>query len=395
MHLNPNKLQIMDTPFIYDTYVTGKNFIGRKTECNMLGNLLDKHENVVIYEPPKAGKKSLIQQTLFNMRISGRQFTICQVNLFNIRSKELFLTRFGSAVIRACYSTPAEYADVAGRLLAGSHFVFDKERFARSDEVVSLNWELDRNDMHTMLSLPARIAEEKDSRMFVIIEEFQNLMMDDGYSTLFEVLKEVLEANRGMQGQGCSFILTGSRVNAMKYIFENYKYFHRLVEHLPLLNVDQRDIIDHIMKGFQLSGKVIEQDLILGAYKLFRGNLWYLNNFVAICDSLTKGYINEGILMEALRMMLSSHEPRFMRIMYSLTEHQVSLLRAIIDGVVKFSATDVIEKYSLNSSANVRRVKDALCKKEIVTFNDREEPVILDPLFEYWLGRHYFEIPGI
>ena len=46
----------MDTPFIYDTYVTGKNFIGRKTECNMLGNLLDKHENVVIYEPPKAGK---------------------------------------------------------------------------------------------------------------------------------------------------------------------------------------------------------------------------------------------------------------------------------------------------------------------------------------------------
>ena len=284
---------------------------------------------------------------------------------------------------------------MAGRLLAGSHFVFDKERFARSDEVVSLNWELDRNDMHTMLSLPARIAEEKDSRMFVIIEEFQNLMMDDGYSTLFEVLKEVLEANRGMQGQGCSFILTGSRVNAMKYIFENYKYFHRLVEHLPLLNVDQRDIIDHIMKGFQLSGKVIEQDLILGAYKLFRGNLWYLNNFVAICDSLTKGYINEGILMEALRMMLSSHEPRFMRIMYSLTEHQVSLLRAIIDGVVKFSATDVIEKYSLNSSANVRRVKDALCKKEIVTFNDREEPVILDPLFEYWLGRHYFEIPGI
>ena len=116
---------------------------------------------------------------------------------------------------------------------------------------------------------------------------------------------------------------------------------------------------------------------------------------MAICDSLTKGYINEGILMEALRMMLSSHEPRFMRIMYSLTEHQVSLLRAIIDGVVKFSATDVIEKYSLNSSANVRRVKDALCKKEIVTFNDREEPVILDPLFEYWLGKHYFEIPGI
>ena len=75
-----------------------------------------------------------------------------------------------------------------------------------------------------------------------------------------------------------------------------------------------------------------------------------------------------------------------------LTDHQLSLMRAVLDGVVKFSASDVIEKYGLNSSANVRRVKDALRKKEIITFNDKDEPVILDPLFEYWITRSYFGI---
>ena len=76
-----------------------------------------------------------------------------------------------------------------------------------------------------------------------------------------------------------------------------------------------------------------------------------------------------------------------------LTDHQLSFVKAILDGVVKFSASDVIEKYRLNSSANVRRVKDALKKKEIITFNEKDEPVILDPLFEYWITKIYFERP--
>ena len=36
---------------------------------------------------------------------------------------------------------------------------------------------------------------------------------------------------------------------------------------------------------------------------------------------------------------------------------------------------------------NVKRVKDALMKKEIVTFNDKDEAQVIDPLFEYWFRR--------
>ena len=97
--------------------------------------------------------------------------------------------------------------------------------------------------------------------------------------------------------------------------------------------------------------------------------------------------------MEALKTIVSVHEPRFISMVNDLTDHQLSFVKAILDGVVKFSASDVIEKYRLNSSANVRRVKDALKKKEIITFNEKDEPVILDPLFEYWITKIYFERP--
>lgn len=385
----------MDTPFIYSTYVTGKNFIGRKAECNTIANLLGRQENVVIYGPPKSGKRSLVQQALFNMRISGGQFSACEIDLFNVRSAETFLTRLGSAVIRSCYSTPAEYEDVISRMLEGTHFVFDKEQFSRYDEVISLNWSLDDNDISAMLRLPCKIAAERGSGVFIIIEEFQNLMEDDRFETVFGKLKDVMSEDKGTERKKCCFILSGSKVNAMKYIFEDWKYFHRAVEHVPLMPVDGREIVEHVMRGFQNSGKVIEQDMILASCGLFKGNLWYINHYMAICDSMTKGYINNGILMEALRMILSLHEPRFIRMMDSLTVYQISMLKAILEGTVKFSATEVIEKYGFNSSANVRRIKDALCKKEIVTFNERDEPLVLDPLFEYWLRKYYFEIPEL
>lgn len=382
----------METPFVYDRYVTGKNFVGRKTECNILGNLLEAGEQVVIYEPPKSGKMSVVQQTLYNMRSAGKQFAVAWVNLFNVRTLEDFLVKYGTAVIKPIFSTPAEYADVVEKYLEGTHFVFDQERFASADEVVSLNWGVDVNDVAAMLRLPARIAADRNVPCIVIIEEFQNLMRSDDYEKTFALMEEYFKEKSQNADRSVSFIMCGSLVNAMKYIFEEKKFFYRQFEHLPLEMVDDREVIDHIIRGFRATGKVIERDLVIGACRLFRANMWYLNHFVSICDSMSRGYLNEGILMEALKTIVSVHEPRFISMVNDLTDHQISLMRAVVDGVVRFSASDVIEKYRLNSSANVRRVKDALKKKEIITFNEKDEPVILDPLFEYWITKKYFGI---
>lgn len=380
----------MDTPFVYDNYVTGKNFVGRKTECTVLANLLEAGSQITLYEPPKSGKMSVIQQTLFNMRAVGKQFSVAWVNLFNVRTVYDFLKKFGTAVIKPLYSTPSEYSSVVSRYLADTHFLFDPARFASHEEIVCLNWEPDANDIEQMLRLPFRIAEERGIPCYVVIEEFQNLMCakDYDYENVFHILEKILAE----RNTSASYILTGSQVNAMKNIFQERKFFHRLVDHLNLQDVEDKDIIEHIIRGFRTSGKVIDRDLVIGACKLFRSNMWYLNHFVSICDSMSRGYLNEGILMEALKIIVSVNEPRFMAIVNDLTDHQLSLMKAILDGVVKFSASDVIDKYSLNSSANVRRVKDALKKKEVITFNEKDEPVILDPLFEYWITKYYFEI---
>ena len=381
----------MDTPFVYDRFVTGKNFVGRKSECMILSNLLEAGEHVYLYGRPKAGKMSIVQQALFNRRMAGKQFMVAHVSLSNVRNLEQFLLKFGTAVIKSVSSTAGEYEALVQKHLEGTHFVFDRSRFSSCDEVVSLNWTPDMNDVYKMIRMPQRIAEERCRPYYIIMEDFQNLMLADDYEDVFKIIEEFFRERDRMKPASASFIMSGSQVNAMKYIFEEKKFFYRQVEKINLGVVDDREIIEYIVKGFMVSGKVIERDLVLGACKLFRGDMWYMNHFTAICDTMSRGYINEGILMEALRTIISIHEPRFYSIVNDLTDHQLSLLLAILDGVTRFSASEVIEKYRLNSSANVRRVKDALKKKEVITFNEKEEPVILDPLFEYWVSNHYFE----
>lgn len=382
----------MSSPFIYDKYVTGKDFYGRREDSQILSNLISQGEHVALYEAPKTGKTSLIQQALFNARITGRQFAIGQFSLLNIRTIQEFLIRFGTTVIRTVASTPGEYSDLVSRHLDGTHFVFDQRCYSEMDQIISPNWEIDDDDIRAILRLPQKIARERNQMMILIMDEFQNIMMTEDGEKVIRIMEKVMQEMAGEPKPGCCFIFSGSMVNAMKYIFEDRHFFYRQVEHLPLKTVDEREIIEHVVKGFLLGGKIVERELLLGMCKLFKNNVWYINHFIAICDSMSKGYIIESTLMDALNALLSIHEPRFQATMNSLTTFQVSLLKAILDGVTRFSASEVIQKYSLNSSANVKRLKEALMKKEIVVFNERDEASLQDPLFEYWVRKYYFEM---
>ena len=346
-----------------------------------------------IYEPPKTGKMSLIHQTLFDLRNDGVQFAVSFVDMLNVRTLSDFLIKFGTAVMKSAASTPDAYAAIARKHLADTHFVFDHVRFMTCDELISLNWDPDMNDVEKMLRLPQAIAQEKQMPYYIIFKEFQNLMKAEEYDDVFKLMERMMRDRDRSESCPVVYVMSGAMVNAMKLIFEEKRYFYRQVNHVALMPVDEKLIIEHVVKGFLNGmGKSFDRNLAMGACELFKCNLWYVNHLASICDALSKGFVTEMMMTDALSSMISVHEPRFVSIVNDLTDHQLSLLRAVLDGVVKFSASEVIEKYRLNSSANVRRVKDALKKKEVITFNEKDEPVILDPLFEYWVSNVYFEI---
>ena len=379
----------MDSPFPFSHYVTGKNFVGRKGDVSLLGNLLSQGEHVCIYEPPRTGKTSLIQETLFSLRSKGVLFSVGQFSAQNIRTPEQFLLRMGSTLIRMVASTPSECSALVERYLSGTHFIFDAAAYAERDEVLSLNWDWDDADVAALLSFPFRLAQERGDRMMLIVDEFQCIGQMDDADGFFRQLDASLRENR--DNSRFSYLFCGSAVNAMDRIFHGSRLFSRIVERVCLSPVDEREMTDQIYRGFLTSGKSVDKNLLQAACHLFRGHVWYINTFAFYCDSMSRGFIMEPMLEDALSCLLSQHAVRFNAVMSDLTTHQVNLLKAVVDGVTRFSSADVIRQYDLHSSANVKRVKDALMKKEVLLFDESDRPVIIDPLFEYWVRKYYFE----
>lgn len=382
----------MDSRFIFNRPVSGNDFIGRRNNLALLANFLSAGENVVMYEPPKTGKSSLLQQAFRRMRVDSPNYLVVNLSLLNIRTTDELCLRLGSELLKTTGSTAEDFAVLAGDLLSGTHFVFDPRIWQDSGKVLSLNWDIEDNDIEAIFTLPYRLAAMIGKQIFLCLDEFQCIMFNPDGEKLCRKLQEVFKSRTADYRQAACYVFTGSQVNAMKEIFEHHKYFHRQVERVELDILDPREISEYANKIFLMSGKVIDKSLMLGVCKLFRNNIYYINLFCSFCDHLTKGYINEAVLAEALNMVLAVHEPRFKAIMEDLTTFQVGLLRAVVEGHTRFSSAKVIERYSLNSSANVRRLKDALCKKEILCFDSDDDPHFLDPLFEHWLTKYYFEI---
>ncbi len=380
----------MDIPFIYYKHVSGRNFLGRTQDLNVFCNLLSNGENIVIYEAPKSGTGSLLEQAFINLK-AGRVKTVPDVfTLTGALQLSELLSGIGDAILRNSGKNAVEYAQLVDQYLQGTHFVFDKEIFASCGKILSINRDVDENDIRAILTLPYRSARDKESKTVLILKEFHNILDIEGGERVCKLLEETFKGLTPVDRQAASYVFTGSKVNAMKEIFEHRHFFVRQVERVRLSTIDTRDLVSSAIQRFLATGKETDRDLLTGMCKIFRCNPWYFNHFCAICDSFSKGYIMEPIIVDALNAIISIHEPRFKAVMGDLTGFQKAFLKAVLDGVTRFSSSDIISQYGLHSSANVRRLKDALCKKEVLTFDAEDKAVILDPLFEYWAGKYYF-----
>ncbi len=378
----------MDSSFFYDRPALGRDSAERSPRTDVLCNLLAGHENIALFAPPRSGKSSFILQAFSEMKPGGGSMLTASFNAFPARSSMEFLTRLGECVLKAVTSSPEAYQEMVRTHLQGTHFIFDERQFESSGRILSTNWDLDEADMRAVLSLPALLSSRSGvPAMTVWIKEFQQILAYPDADALQRSFRRVLEDTRSAP---CSYLLTGSQVNAMKSIFCSSHLFSPVVMVLELPRAAENRIVEHIRSRFSLSGKVAERDLLRGPVMLLDGNMWYINQLMSICNGISRGFINSSVMGDALNRLLAIHEPKFRMVMEGLTLFQIGFLEAMVDGELRLSSAQSIRRYGLNSSANVLRVREALMKKEVITLDEKGDPMCQDPLFRYWLEKIYF-----
>lgn len=72
-----------------------------------------------------------------------------------------------------------------------------------------------------------------------------------------------------------------------------------------------------------------------------------------------------------------------------LTPKQINFLLAVANKESNFSSKEVLQKYKLGTSANIKNLKKATLEKDLIDIMPGEKIEIQDPLFEYWLKSLY------
>ena len=352
---------MVNQPFSYDKIAAGSGILGYEAELAFMADLLEKgHHSLVLYGGPRSGKETLVTEALERWHKLQPNGILCRIDLFNVRTCEAFVTLWRGRM-RTCAQEVNRHA------------------------LLPFDIDIDGIPESKLFDLPGIIASEAGAPMVIWFKEFQNLLAAECDTFRIDQLDKAWSRQRGVK-----FIFTGSCINAMKSIFEERKCFYGMSRPLELLPPDRKCVCDYICNTFIKYGRVIEMEEALAIYDMAGGNMWYVNQLCAFCNAMPAGYINRKIVNQARDTLLSLHVPRFKAVMSDLTPNQENLLHAVVDGVRKFTSSEMMERYRLNSSANVARVKEALQKKEVITFDSEENARIIDPLFEYWLRNYYF-----
>ena len=162
-----------ESPFVFGVKVKGDAFTDRREETENLKMNFTYGVNTILISPRRMGKTSLVDKVC--SIVESDKIRIARLDAFGCRSETDFVNAFATAVIRATSGKWEEWMENAKMFL--SRFVpkISIGPDPLSDFSVSLEYNVDNKTTEEVLQLPEIIAKEKEIKIVVCIDEFQQI----------------------------------------------------------------------------------------------------------------------------------------------------------------------------------------------------------------------------
>ena len=236
-----------------------------------------------------------------------------------------------------------------------------------------------------ILDLPQAIANDTGKKIIVCIDEFQNI---NEYEDPLAFQRK-LRAHWQKHSSVC-YCLYGSKRHMLLDIFNDYSMpFYKFGDILFLHKISRADWAPFISARFTDTGKSISEDLCNTIAARVKDHPYYVQQLSQQVWLRTKKQCSEDIINEAFLSLTAQLSLLFANIIDSLTSKQINFLLAVADGVVNFSSKEVLTKYKLGTSANIKNLRKATLEKDLIDILPGNITEIQDPIFEYWLKNIY------
>jgi hypothetical protein len=379
-----------DSPFIYGTTVHNRSFTNRETECEKLSANLLNGINTIIVSSKRCGKSSLVEKVIqdINKKDNTRK-TVC-INMFSLRNEEEFLEVFAREVIKTSSATWQDWL--------GSGRIFFKRLMPQltvgadpfNDFKVSFDWNQLKKHSEEVLNLPETIAQKKNIKIIICIDEFQYLASFPDYERFEKSMRAAWQRQKMV-----TYCLYGSKGYVMSDIFNNqFKPFYRFGQIMSLPKIETGKWVKFICESFSESGKNIAEKEALTLIELAKNNSWYVQQLAHYTwnHTNTKSKVSQLQIEIALKEIIQANFLLYQKEIETLSATQLFLLKAVAKGETQFTSIFVMNAYHLGTPNNVRKNKTLLINNDLIE-EEKNMFKFCDPIFELWFRKQFFNEP--
>lgn len=375
----------METPF--DNIKTSVNqyFVGRKEELSRLSADFSFMTNTVVISPQGWGKTSLVSKAAEIASARDPKLRFCFVDMFNIRVEEDFYVSLLQNVIK---SVSSGVEDAVG--LFSSVFADVKPRIEFGAGLPDLRIGLDRDTVRRyrdlILDLPQKLADERDVKLVVCVDDFHMAELFDDTDDFLHRLDTCWASHEKV-----SYCLCSSPNGMVEKFAEKSISFHIYGQVMNLGKMDEGDLVAMLRDRFMDSGKYLDDEKALMMIELADGCPYYVHQIANLSWMRTSVVCSEDVINESHASLVDQSSLVFAMLTAGLTEQQVCYLRAVVSGETVISSAEVLHRHNITSATSASRSKAALLHKGIVC-NVGDRVSVTDPIYAYWLKHKYFDI---
>ena len=371
----------MEQPFVFGVPADSPYFIGREKELARLQSNFKYGINTILISSRRWGKTSLVNRIAQSAKEKNR--IIVRLDIFACRSEYDFYNTFSAAILRQTSSRLDEWKELARGFIERLTPKVSLSPGPGSEYSVSLGISPKTHTPDEVLSLPETIAQRKNCRLVICIDEFQQV---GEFPDSLEVQKRLRGA--WQHQKHVSYCLYGSKMHMMTRLFLKKSYpFYRFGEVLNLEPIPLQTWIPYIQGRFAAFGKQIDQRYIEQICETVACQSSYVQQLAYSVFLLSDKEVTDDSFARAVEDLVAQNSNVFIEQTQSLTTYQMNFLRAVMDGISRgFGEAEIREKYHLGSPSNINRLKNSMVEKELVELTENGF-VLSDPVLKHWLKR--------
>lgn len=380
------KMRENEQSFVFGVSVSDYNFIGRKEEIRRLKMNFEEGINTILISPRRWGKTSLVRKVC---EVVDRKKVIpVFVDIFKCKTEYEFYNALAEAVLKQTASKTELWMDNARDFIARLSPKVSFSPEPNSEFSLSLGISPKTHAPEEILSLAEEIAQKKQKRIVVCIDEFQQIgEMADSVS-IQKRLRSVWQHQRLT-----SYCLFGSKKHIMMNVFQKRNMpLYQFGDFKFLDKIPTETWVEYIVQHFKDRQRTISAEQAAKICQLVDNYSSYVQQLSWLVFSLIDEgqVVTEEHLKQGVKDLLNSQEQLFMQQIEPLTAYQMNFLRCILSGHHDdFGVTAVREEFQLGSVSNITRLKTALVDKDIVEMSGKRY-YITDPVFALWFRSRMF-----